>query len=72
MEDHSSRSEGQADLTWIKSSLSFSLGNCVEVARLPGGGKAVRNSKDPTGPVLRFTRAEWDAFVSGVRNGELD
>ena len=72
MEDHSSRSEGQAGLTWIKSSLSFSNGNCVEVARLPGGGKAVRNSKDPTGPVLRFTRAEWDAFVSGVRNGELD
>jgi hypothetical protein len=30
---------------WVKSSLSFSNGNCVEVTALPGGGVAVRNSK---------------------------
>ena len=57
---------------WIKSSLSFSNGNCVEVAALPGGGVGVRNSRDPDGPVLRFTPAEWRAFIGGARLGEFD
>jgi hypothetical protein len=56
----------------MKSSLSFSNGNCVEVAGLPGGGVGVRNSRDTGGPVLAFTPAEWEAFVGGVRNGEFD
>jgi hypothetical protein len=60
------------DSSWIKSSLSFSNGNCVEVADLPGGGIGVRDSKDADGPVLRFTSGEWDAFLGGVRNGEFD
>jgi len=59
-------------LTWIKSSLSFSNGNCVEVADLPAGGIGVRNSRDAGGPVLRFTPDEWHAFLGGVRNGEFD
>jgi hypothetical protein len=57
---------------WIKSSLSFSNGNCVEVASLRGGEIGVRDSKDSEGPVLRFTPDEWHAFVGGVRNGEFD
>ena len=57
---------------WVKSSLSFSNGNCVEVAALPGGGVGVRNSRDPHGPVLRFTPAEWQAFLGGARLGEFD
>jgi hypothetical protein len=57
---------------WVKSSLSFSNGNCVEVAGLPDGGIGVRNSKDSAGPVLRFTSDEWHAFLGGVRNGEFD
>ena len=57
---------------WVKSSLSFSNGNCVEVASLPGGEIGVRNSRDPGGPVLRFTPDEWRAFLGGVRNGEFD
>jgi len=57
---------------WVKSSLSFSNGNCVEVTELPGGSVGVRNSRDPGGPVLRFTREEWDAFLGGVRLGEFD
>ncbi len=61
-----------SDATWVKSSLSFSNSNCVEVAALPGGGVGVRHSKDPSGPVLRFTPAEWQAFLGGVRNGEFD
>jgi hypothetical protein len=57
---------------WVKSSLSFSNGNCVEVTRLPEGGIGVRDSKDTQGPVLRFTSDEWRAFLGGVRNGEFD
>ena len=57
---------------WVKSSLSFSNGNCVEVASLPDGGIGVRNSRDSVGPVLRFTSDEWHAFLGGVRNGEFD
>lgn len=49
---------------WVKSSFSGS-GNCVEV-RACGAGVQVRDSKDPDGPVLTFTRAEWAAFLAGV------
>jgi hypothetical protein len=69
----SGRQEGRgADLQWVKSSLSYSNGACVEVAGLPGGGIGVRDSKDAEGPVLRFTPDEWHAFLGGVRNGEFD
>ena len=44
-----------AEPCWIKSSLSFANGNCVEVASLAGGEIGVRNSRDRGGPVLRFT-----------------
>jgi hypothetical protein len=57
---------------WIKSSLSYANGNCVEVASLPGGEIGVRNSRHSAGPVLRFTSDEWHAFLGGVRNGEFD
>ncbi|MGH4017535.1 MAG: DUF397 domain-containing protein [Gammaproteobacteria bacterium] len=63
------------DLThavWRKSSRSGGGGECVEVARLADGARAVRDSKDPTGPALRFTPAEWTAFTAGVRDGEFD
>lgn len=57
---------------WVKSSLSYSNGACVEVADLAGGVVGVRHSKDLGGPVLRFTRAEWHAFLDGARLGEFD
>jgi hypothetical protein len=61
-----------AQPSWIKSSLSFSNGACVEVASLPGGHVGVRNSRDRCGPVLAFTPDEWHAFIGGIRNGEFD
>ncbi|MBX6750947.1 MAG: DUF397 domain-containing protein [Micromonosporaceae bacterium] len=49
---------------WRKSTRSGpNTDNCVEVANL-GDRIAVRDSKDPTGPVLVFTPAEWDARSS--------
>jgi Domain of unknown function (DUF397) len=56
---------------WVKSSYSGPQGNCVEIAFLGGGEVAMRNSRDPDGAALVFTRAEWEAFLSGARDGEF-
>ena len=57
---------------WIKSSLSFSNGNCVEVANPADEQAGVRHGRDTEDPVLRSTPDEWHAFLGGVRNGEFD
>jgi hypothetical protein len=60
---------------WRKSVRSGNGGNCVEVATnlLDAQGVVfVRDSKDPDGPMLSFTPAEWEAFTGGVRDGEFD
>jgi hypothetical protein len=61
-----------AGATYHKSTRSTASGNCVEVAALPGGHRAVRDSKHPTGPALTFTASEWTAFTAGIRAGEFD
>jgi Domain of unknown function (DUF397) len=60
----------RAALTWRKSSWSGANG-CVEVAFVDGG-VALRDSKDPEGPVLRFTSHEWEAFLAGIRGREFN
>lgn len=59
-----------AGAVWRKATRSSNNGACVEVADL-GAHVAVRDSKDPTGPALVFDGAAWDAFVTGVRDGDL-
>lgn len=56
---------------WIKASASDSGGTCVEMRR-NGRQIEVRDSKDPQGAVLRFTRAEWAAWLDGAQKGEFD
>ncbi|MGH3713204.1 MAG: DUF397 domain-containing protein [Micromonosporaceae bacterium] len=62
------------DLTgaaWHKSTRSQSQGSCVEIAVVQGH-VAVRDSKDPSGPALVFTPAEWAAFLDGVHKDEFE
>lgn len=46
--------------------------NCVQVAGLAGGDVGFRDSKQSDSPVLPFTRAEFAAFVQGVKAGDFD
>lgn len=55
---------------WFKSSYSGNGASCVECAHLPDGSMAVRDTKNRSGPMLRFTPAQWQAFVTGVRHDE--
>jgi hypothetical protein len=67
---------------FFKSSYSSS-GNCVEVSGVASAGEpltkdghsvvvAIRDSKNQAGPMLHFTRGEWEAFIAGVKDGEFD
>jgi Domain of unknown function (DUF397) len=58
-------------IAWI-SSRACNNSACVQVAHLPGGHVALRDSKDTSKPAHVFDREEWSAFLSGVKNGEFD
>ncbi|HXC83261.1 MAG TPA: DUF397 domain-containing protein [Trebonia sp.] len=56
---------------WRKSSRSYGAGECIEVAAPYGVRIDVRDSKNPQGPVLRFTPGEWRVFTASVRIGQV-
>lgn len=56
------------ELQWQKARASIPDGNCVEIARLPGGGVAMRDSKDPSGPALHLEAAQWHSLKEFVLN----
>ncbi|HVB45110.1 MAG TPA: DUF397 domain-containing protein [Streptosporangiaceae bacterium] len=58
--------------SWRKSSYSNSSANCVEVA-FAADSVGVRDTKQHgVGPVLEFSRGEWEAFLLAARDGEFD
>lgn len=68
-----SRSAGNGacvEVAWRKSSLSEAVANCVEVADT-GDPVYTRDSKDAAGPVLRFPRSAWRAFIAGIQTGDI-
>jgi hypothetical protein len=58
-------------IAWRRSSRCATQ-SCVEIADLPDGGVAVRDSKSPDStPILVFAADEWNAFISGAKAGEF-
>lgn len=55
-------------LKWFKSSRSSGNGACTMCAHTPTG-MAVKDSKDPEGPVLQFQRKDWGAFITEIKAG---
>jgi hypothetical protein len=55
---------------WQVSTYTGGQGNCVEVARNAPGTVAVRDSKDPDGPVLRLSPEQWRSLVARVKDGQ--
>ncbi|MEO3860093.1 DUF397 domain-containing protein [Acrocarpospora sp. B8E8] len=67
--------DGLRSVAWhISSRSSNGTGQCVEAGPLADGtGRvAVRHSRHRDGEVIIYTRAEWEAFVGGVKDGEFD
>jgi Domain of unknown function (DUF397) len=60
-------------LAWLKAQYSTANGQCIEIASTTNKDKvAIRDSKDPDGPILVYTPIEFSAFLDGARNGEFD
>jgi len=59
-------------LQWRKAAASTSNGACVELAPGISGAVYLRDSKDPQGAVLMFSRKEIAAFLNGAKSGEFD
>ncbi|WP_326646852.1 DUF397 domain-containing protein [Streptosporangium sp. NBC_01755] len=76
MQEHSKPSSAElAGVAWhISTKSENGGGSCVEAGPLAdGSGRvAVRHSHRPDGEVIVYTRAEWEAFVGGVKDGEFD
>ncbi|MGH3794464.1 MAG: DUF397 domain-containing protein [Pseudonocardiaceae bacterium] len=70
--DDDAAMSGLPGARWRKSRHSNPSGNCVELAELPDGAVAVRNSRHPSGPALIYTRDEMAAFIHGAKSGEFD
>ncbi|MEV4440968.1 DUF397 domain-containing protein [Streptomyces sp. NPDC049577] len=57
---------------WSKPWSGGNGGSCVEVMRLGDGRVALRQSTDPDGPALIYTRHEMESFIRGAKAGEAD
>lgn len=60
------------DAEWQSSQHGEGRAAHVEMAALPGGSIAMRNSRYPGGPALIYTHAEIEAFIAGAKDGDFD
>jgi Domain of unknown function (DUF397) len=60
-----------AGANWRVSSYTSGNGDCVSLAKA-AGASGVRDSKDPSGPVLAFSTQEMRAFFEEVKIGKHD
>lgn len=76
MDEWTKSSRSSTDISCVEWKKSTKSGphtdNCVEVGGEFTGDILIRDSKDPDGPILRFTPDEWTAFIGGVKDGEFD
>ena len=61
----------RASLAWFKAQASTHNGQCVELASV-GDKIAIRDSRDPDGPILVYKRAEFKTFLDAIRDGQFD
>jgi hypothetical protein len=66
-----SRGSEYSSLIWRKARRSVNNGACVEVAPFDGR-VAIRDSKDPGGPALVCSAAQWQALIDGAKTGQYD
>jgi hypothetical protein len=66
-----SSTQSVTQLAWRKAKRSVGNGACVEVAPA-GTGFAMRDSKDPDGPILTYGAEAWREFVNSAKNGLFD
>jgi Domain of unknown function (DUF397) len=58
---------------WVKSSYSFSNGNCIEIATVPTVDILVRDSKlGEHSPILAFPAASWESFTAQAKRAQLE
>ncbi|MCA1196251.1 DUF397 domain-containing protein [Saccharopolyspora sp. 6V] len=58
-------------LSWRVSSYTGNSGNCVEVAGLPTGARAVRDTKDRDGGILILDASAWTTFLARIQQGAM-
>jgi hypothetical protein len=63
---------GLTEITWVAPQHGDLEDASAEMAALPGGSVAMRNSGDPDGPALIYTQAEIAAFIAGAKDGDFD
>jgi hypothetical protein len=65
------KQEDEAGITWRVSSRSTGGNQCVEVGAVPGGGVAIRDSKNRSQAAHVISRQAWATFIAVVKNGQL-
>ena len=69
--ENSVLTENYEPVRWTTAN-SCAAGNCVRIAATGDGQTLIGDTKYPSGPVLRYTKDEWVAFLAGAKNGDFD